>query len=116
MRIDSLPSPTYRTDRPTLPQTFVGTPCWMAPEVMEQTEGYDEKADIWSLGITALELVKGYAPYSRLPPMQVLIKTLREAPPSLESYQDPPGTTPVRVSKAFTRFVARCLVKDPAKR
>lgn len=101
-------------------RTFVGTPCWMAPEVMEQhAKGYNEKADIWSLGITALELAKGYAPYARFPPMQVLIKTIKEPPPSLRVYEDEranprgPGSG---FSDRFHKFVARCLQKDPSER
>ena len=85
----------------------------MAPEVMEQSKGYDAKADIWSIGITALELAKGYAPYAQLPPMQVLIKTLREPPPSLKTYKD---GHPLELSSKFDSFVARCLRKDPESR
>ncbi|XP_042506213.1 serine/threonine-protein kinase BLUS1-like isoform X2 [Macadamia integrifolia] len=97
-------------DRQRSRNTFVGTPCWMAPEVLQPGSGYDFKADIWSFGITALELAHGHAPFSKYPPMKVLLMTIQNAPPGLDYDRDK------RFSKSFKEMVAMCLVKDQTRR
>ncbi|MED6175260.1 hypothetical protein PIB30_076780 [Stylosanthes scabra] len=97
-------------DRQRSRNTFVGTPCWMAPEVLQPGTGYNFKADIWSFGITALELAHGHAPFSKYPPMKVLLMTIQNAPPGLDYDRDR------KFSKSFKEMVAMCLVKDPTKR
>ncbi|KAG9446674.1 hypothetical protein H6P81_012802 [Aristolochia fimbriata] len=103
-----------------------GTPYWMAPEVIDSRNGYGFKADIWSLGITAMELAHGRPPLSHLPPSKSLVMRMSRRL-SLD-YVDDDGAgdrsrdmnkkkkKKKKFSKQFRDMVASCLVQDPSKR
>ncbi|KAH0785947.1 STE family protein kinase [Histomonas meleagridis] len=88
--------------------TIIGTPCYMAPEVLQEDIGYTEKADIWSFGIEAIELAVGTAPYSNLKPLAIVQKILNAPPPQIPNDG--------RFSPEFRAVVRKCLNHDAAKR
>ncbi|XP_052566248.1 serine/threonine-protein kinase mig-15 isoform X11 [Culex pipiens pallens] len=87
--------------------TFIGTPYWMAPEVIACDENrdatYDNRSDLWSLGITALEMAESQPPLCDLHPMRALFLIPRNPPPRLKSK---------KWSKKFHGFIDTVLVKD----
>lgn len=93
--------------------SLVGTPYWMAPEVI-RGEGYDCKADIWSLGITAFELAMGIPPYSELKPADAVRKIVMSEPPRLPSRSRIYPNN--EFSETIRAFIESCLIKDPENR
>ncbi|EGG19318.1 STE20 family protein kinase [Cavenderia fasciculata] len=87
--------------------SIAGTPYWMAPEILKEDK-YSNKVDIWSLGITAIEMAEGEPPYSDINPIKAMYMMPRRPPPTLKE--------PKRWSKEFINFIECCLVKEIDKR
>ncbi|XP_053482360.1 mitogen-activated protein kinase kinase kinase kinase 4 isoform X3 [Ictalurus furcatus] len=91
--------------------TFIGTPYWMAPEVIACDENpdatYDYRSDLWSCGITAIEMAEGAPPLCDMHPMRALFLIPRNPPPRLKSK---------KWSKKFFNFIESCLVKNYTQR
>ena len=88
--------------------TLVGTPYWMAPEVIQESQ-YDARADIWSLGITTIEMATGHPPLSDYHPMRAMFLIPKANPPHL-------STGDGRYSLALAGFVDVCLTKQSSER
>lgn len=87
--------------------TIVGTPYWMAPELI-RGQNYDIKVDIWSLGIMAMEMAEGEPPYMEFPPLRALFLITTKGIPDLKE--------PQKWSSEFKDFIKKCLDKEPHSR
>ncbi|XP_029034013.2 neither inactivation nor afterpotential protein C isoform X2 [Osmia bicornis bicornis] len=93
--------------------TCIGSPCWMAPEVAASKgntsdAGYGNRADVWAVGITAIEIADGKPPFQDMHPTRALFQIVRNPPPNL--YR------PSNWSQNFNDFIAECLEKNPENR
>ncbi|KAL6074226.1 Serine/threonine-protein kinase pakG [Balamuthia mandrillaris] len=86
----------------------IGSPYWMAPEVAAKNTSYDTKCDIYSLGITAIEMAESYPPLAHMPPMEVMKLVATRTSPTLKN--------PAKWTSEFKDFVAKCLTKEPELR
>nr|XP_021534050.1 nik-related protein kinase [Neomonachus schauinslandi] len=87
--------------------SFIGTPYWMAPEVIDCDEdprrSYDYRSDVWSVGITAIEMAEGAPPLCNLQPLEALFVILRESAPKVKSSG---------WSRKFHNFMEKCMIKN----
>lgn len=83
-------------------KTSIGSPCWMAPEVVtsngDQNGGYNARSDVWSIGITAIEIADGKAPLQDIHPTRTLFQIVRNPPPNLHR--------PINWTENFNDFIA----------
>lgn len=80
--------------------TCVGTPAWMAPELIKNDD-YNDRADVWSFGIIGIELAKGEPPYLKVPPRKAMAEIVKNEPPQLGP----------EFSYEFRDFINSCLMK-----
>lgn len=87
--------------------TCIGSPCWMAPEIASGKDsgtdsGYDSRVDVWAIGITAIELADGKAPFEDMHPTRALFQIVRNPPPTL--YR------PANWSQNLNDFISECVI------
>lgn len=86
--------------------SMFGDACYMSPEILKNGEGYTTKSDVWSLGLTVIEIATGTMPYAGMKFMESIVNIMEKEAPEL----------PAEFSSTFRDFVKRCLVMDPEKR